>query len=125
MLPAAETQSQKQNKVQRGEPADALISTRSICRHALGFGTALLQCCIPEPDVHFELTELRSGGAVEGARCTKKGRVMCEMSNRMSQTSCDSIEFLESAPLQVRKDMLAIAFYRLALTAAGPAIASA
>jgi hypothetical protein len=27
----------------------------------------------------------------------------------------DTIEFAESAPLQVRKDMLAIAFYRLVL----------
>ncbi len=41
----------------------------------LGFVPALLSCCIPEPGVHFELTELRSGRALVGARWTKKSRM--------------------------------------------------
>ena len=89
----------------------------------LGFVPALLSCCIPEPGVHFELTELRSGRALVGARWTKKGRITYNRIHRIPYG--DTIEFLESAPLQVRKDMLAIAFYRLALAAAAPVISSA
>jgi len=40
-----------------------------------GFGVLPLvcfRCCFAPPDVHFELKELRSGGAVEGARCTER-----------------------------------------------------
>ena len=36
----------------------------------LGVLPALHQCCIPEPGVKFELTELHSGSAVQGARWT-------------------------------------------------------
>ena len=36
----------------------------------LGVLPALYQCCIPEPGVKFELTELHSESAVEGARWT-------------------------------------------------------
>ena len=84
---------------------------------------ALLTCCIPPPDVHFEFKELRSGGSVEGARYTEKGRVMCAVSNRVPNG--DTIEFSERAPLQVRKDTLAIAFYQRAIAAAAPVVASA
>ena len=84
---------------------------------------ALLSCCISPPDVHFEFKELRSGDSVEGARCTEKGRVMCAVSNRVPNG--DTIEFSERAPLQVRKDMLAIAFYQRVIAAAAPVITSA
>ena len=63
------------------------------------------------------------GGAVEGARCTEKGRVMCAQGHRVPNG--DTIEFSEHAPLQVRKDTLAIAFYKRVIPAASPIIASA
>ena len=84
----------------------------------LGVLPALYQCCIPEPGVKFELTELHSGSAVQGARWTTAKYIQGRIPNG------DTIEFSESAPLQVRKDMLAIVFYRLALGAAAPVIAS-
>ena len=79
-----------------------------------------LACCIPEPSVNFELTELLSGSAVEGVRWSEEGRSCCH--GRIPNG--DTIEFSESAPLQVRKDVLAIAFYRLVLLAAAPVISS-
>ena len=86
-------------------------------------GPVCVSCCIAPPDIHFELEELRSGSAVEGARCTDKGRVFCAVSNRVP--SGDTIDFSERAPLQVRKDTLAIAFYKRVIPAASPIIASA
>ena len=83
---------------------------------------ALYQFCIPAPGPNFELTQLHSGSRVEGARWSTKSRAACGQ-GRMPNG--DTIEFAESAPLQVRKDMLAIAFYRLALAAAAPVISSA
>ena len=83
---------------------------------------ALYQFCIPAPGVNFELTELHSGSAVEGARWSTKGRNAC---GKGRMPSGDTIEFSESAPLQVRKDMLAIAFYRLVCFAAMPMLAQA
>ena len=88
----------------------------------LGFLPALYQCCIPEPGVNFELTELHSGSAVEGARWSTKGQIAC---GKGRMPSGDTIEFSESAPLQVRKDMLAIAFYRLVCFAAAPIFGTA
>ena len=83
---------------------------------------ALYQFCIPAPGPNFELTQLHSGSRVEGARWSTKSRAACGQ-GRMPNG--DTIEFAESAPLQVRKDMLAIAFYRLVLAAAAPVINSA
>ena len=54
---------------------------------------------------------------MEGVRWTKK-----TLQKTWWGGGGDTIEFLESAPLQVRKDVLAIAFYRLALAAAAPVI---
>ena len=86
------------------------------------------RCCCA-PDVHFELKELRSGGAVEGARCTEQraGALFRDpgpLSSRSSSKTCcagyDTIDFSERVPLQVRKDTLAIAFYKCVVSAATP-----
>ena len=106
------------------ESINGATKTSCIVTMLLGVPTfcalpALLGCCIPPPDVHFELKELRSGGSVEGTHYTNKGHVMC--ANHRVPTG-DTIEFSERAPLQVRKDTLAIAFYRRVIAAAAPVL---
>ena len=120
----------EQRQLVAEERVQAALASRRLHEQAKRAGSEpsasappLLSCCIPEPGVHFELTELRSGRALVGARWTKKSRMTY---NRIHSIPYgDTIEFLERAPLQVRKDMLAIAFYRLALAAAAPVISSA
>ena len=104
------------------ESINGATKTSCIVTMLLGVPTfcalpALLGCCIPPPDVHFELKELRSGGSVEGARYTNKDQV-CHVNHRVP--AGDTIEFSERAPLQVRKDTLAIAFYHSVIAAAAP-----
>ena len=48
---------------------------------------------------------------------------MCAVGNRVANG--DAIEFSEHAPLQVRKDTLAIVFYQLIVAAVAPVIATA
>ena len=48
---------------------------------------------------------------------------MCAVGNRVANG--DAIEFSEHTPLQVRKDTLAIAFYKRVMSAASPIIATA
>jgi len=83
-------------------------------------GPVCVHCCIAPPDVHFELQELRSGGAVEGARCTNKGRIFCEVNGCLTTGVGDTIDFSERVPLQVRKDTLAIVFYKRVVPAVAP-----
>ena len=58
---------------------------------------------------------------MEGVRYTEKGVTIFDDDNHRDPTG-DTIEFSERAPLQVRKDALAIAVYILTLEAAKPMI---
>ena len=68
--------------------------------------------CTKQPDVLYELRELRSGNVVDGVRYTAKGCSTSQPPSTHFLPYGDTIDFAGSTPLQTRKDVVLMAAYR-------------
>jgi len=121
----------------------ASANSETICRGKLGLFCCPIAflyavCCVPAPDVHYQLKEVRSGNTVEGVLYTEKGRRYFDSNvyehgrgacvpgatgglgyPRLIIPDGDTLSFDERVPLQVRKDMLAVLVHRITFNALG------
>jgi hypothetical protein len=85
-------------------------------------GPVCLVCCVPPPNVHNEMSAVGAGGDPGGGpRYTQKHHTFIkDVCVLRGLPDGDTIVFPQGTPLQMRKDMLTAAAYRLSIIAMTP-----